>query len=227
MNLVPLRTVHGQLDLLGPWLAPLGLRLLMAWEFIESGWMKVQGENWFADIQGDFPLPFNLLPPDLNWTLAQGTELVAGACLLLGLGTRLAAASLLAVTVVATAAVHWPMMYEGLNGLVMGYAITDQGSGNFKLPMLFIAMLLPLLFGGAGRLSLDAWLASRSAPATGATHLHPMSLPVLLAAAAVLLGWLEPVVGGVCALAALAATAVALKRRTTRGAGGPSVRIQQ
>ncbi len=41
----------------------------------------------------------------------------------------------------------------------MGYAITDQGFGNFKLPVLFMAMLLPLIFTGAGRLSVDAWLA--------------------------------------------------------------------
>ena len=216
-----LRAVHGQLDLLAPWVAPLGLRLLLAWEFFEAGWMKWHGENWFADIQADFPLPFNLLPPDLNWTLAAVTELVAGVCLLLGLGTRLAAATLLAVTVVATAAVHWPMMYEGLDGLLMGYAITDQGSGNFKLPLLFVAMLLPLLFGGAGRLSVDGWLAARRAPTLLSPYLHPATLPALLTATAMLLALLEPVAGGLCALAALAITAVAIRQRRRRGAGGP------
>ena len=215
----PLRAVHGQLDLIAPWIAPLGLRLLLAWEFMEAGWMKWRGENWFAEIQTDFPFPFDRLPPDLNWTLAASTELVAGACLLLGLGTRVAAASLLAVTVVATAVVHWPAMYEGLDGLLMGYAITDQGSGNFKLPLLFAVMLLPLLFGGAGRLSADAWLASRGVPAAVPRRLLPATVPVLLAAAAVLVAWLEPVAGGVCALGAFAAAAVAISQRSKQGAG--------
>ncbi len=39
-----------------------------------------------------------------------------------------------------------------------GHAISDQGYGNFKLPVLFMAMLLPLVFTGAGRLSVDALL---------------------------------------------------------------------
>lgn len=221
------RAIHGQLDLLAPWLAPLGLRVLLAWEFIEAGWMKWQGENWFAEIRMDFPFPFDLLPPDLNWTLAAATELLAGTCLLLGLGTRVAAASLLAVTVVATAAVHWPMTYEGLGGLLMGYAITDQGSGNFKLPLLFVAMLLPLLFGGAGRVSADAWLASRATSAPVAPRLHPATLPILLAAVAVLVAWLEPVAGGVFALGAVAAAAVAISQRSKQAQGSLSARIQR
>ena len=63
------------------------------------------------------------------------------------------------LTVVATYAVHWPMHWDSLGELAMGYAISDQGFGNFKLPALFMAMLLPLLFNGAGRLSVDAWVA--------------------------------------------------------------------
>ncbi|MGM3293704.1 hypothetical protein, partial [Escherichia coli] len=58
-----------------------------------------------------------------------------------------------------TYAVHWPMQWDTLGELAMGYAISDQGFGNFKLPALFMAMLLPLLFTGAGKLSVDAVLA--------------------------------------------------------------------
>ncbi|MNT00210.1 hypothetical protein D3C72_1346340 [compost metagenome] len=54
---------------------------------------------------------------------------------------------------------HWPAEWGSLGDLAMGYAISDQGFGNFKLPLLFMAMLLPLLFTGAGRLSVDAVLA--------------------------------------------------------------------
>lgn len=82
--------------------------------------------------------------------MATWFELLGAACLLLGFGTRFAAASLLVLTVVATYAVHLPAEWGSLGDLAMGYAISDQGFGNFKLPLLFMAMLLPLLFTGAG-----------------------------------------------------------------------------
>lgn len=44
---------------------------------------------------------------------------------------------------------------------MQGYVFTDQGYGNFKLPVLFIGMLLPLLLLGPGRLSVDAWIRCR------------------------------------------------------------------
>ena len=159
MNLPILAATRSQLDRLAPWLAPLGLSLLLAWEYLESGREKLQGQNWFADLQDAFPFPFNQVPAALNWQLATWFELVGAACLLFGFGTRLAAASLLVLTVVATYAVHWPMQWDTLGELAMGYAISDQGFGNFKLPALFMAMLLPLLFTGAGKLSVDAVLA--------------------------------------------------------------------
>ncbi len=36
-----------------------------------------------------------------------------------------------------------------------GYVITSKGAGNFKLPLLFIVILLPLVFHGGGKISLD------------------------------------------------------------------------
>jgi putative oxidoreductase len=76
-----------------------------------------------------------------------------------GLFTRFAAYSLLILTFVATAAVHWPDMIAMWSDLAKGYAITDKGFGNFKLPLLFVVMLLPLIFQGPGKLSLDFVLA--------------------------------------------------------------------
>ncbi|MOA70411.1 hypothetical protein D3C78_1992730 [compost metagenome] len=62
---------------------------------------------------------------------------------------------------VAIAAVHWPVHWSGLAELAQGYVITDQGFGNFKLPLIYLVALLPLLLKGAGRLSLDYWLRAR------------------------------------------------------------------
>ena len=143
----------------GETIPPLVLRLIMGWEFWESGIEKLHGENWFADIQQRFPFPFDRIPAGFSWTLSTWTEIVGAVLLWIGLGTRVAAFSLLFVTFVATAAVHWPDMWTMWSDLAKGYAITDMGHGNFKLPLLFAVMLLPLLFNGAGKASLDHLLA--------------------------------------------------------------------
>ncbi len=151
----------------GDYVWPLILRLIMTWEFLESGFVKLNGSNWFADIpwaawQKGFPIPFSLIPVELNWFLATWGELVLGVMLLLGLFTRFTAISLIIVTGVATAAVHWPAEWNSLAELWSGYAITSKGAGNFKLPLLFVVMLLPLVFYGGGKLSLDQLLLGLS-----------------------------------------------------------------
>ncbi|HEU4664718.1 MAG TPA: DoxX family protein [Dokdonella sp.] len=148
-----------RLDGAGETLPPFVLRLIMGWEFWESGLEKLHGENWFADIQQRFPFPFDQLPAGFSWTLSTWTEILGAVLLWLGLGTRIAAFALLFVTFVATAAVHWPDMWSMWSDLAKGYAIKDMGHGNFKLPLLFAVMLLPLIFGGAGKFSLDRLLS--------------------------------------------------------------------
>ena len=148
-----------RLDGLGRWLAPLGLRLILAWEFWEAGREKFSGSNWFMNIKDQFPFPFNLAPADLSWTMATWFELIGALALLLGLATRFFAFSLLVLTVVATAAVHWPDNWMMFSDLIQGYAITDKGHGNYKLPLIFFVMLLPLVLHGPGKLSLDALIA--------------------------------------------------------------------
>jgi putative oxidoreductase len=144
----------------GDYLWPLVLRVIMFWEFWESGITKLHGNNWFADIpwadwQKGFPWPFDLVPTDLNWLAATWGELVFSVMLLLGLFTRFTAVSLLIITVVATAAVHWPAQWGTLAELWNGYVITSKGAGNYKLPLLFVVILLPLVFYGGGKISLD------------------------------------------------------------------------
>jgi putative oxidoreductase len=157
----PLKSVFARLDHLGGWSADLPLRLFLAWEFFEAGVEKWNGQNWFEHIQSALPFPFNLLPADLNWQLSMWVELIAPLLLLLGLGTRLASTVLIVLTIVAIAAVHWPAHWSSLAELAMGYSISDKGFGNYKLPLIYLVALLPLLLRGAGRLSLDALLRNR------------------------------------------------------------------
>ncbi|HPH05791.1 MAG TPA: DoxX family protein [Methylotenera sp.] len=138
---------------------PLFLRLILAWEFGEAGFEKLHGTNWFADIA--FPFPFNLLPPDISWGMATFFEIVGAFALAFGVATRFFTVSLLILTVVAIASVHWPEHWSNLSELLKGYRIVDEnqdGFGNYKLPLIYMVMFLPLLFGGAGKLSVDYWL---------------------------------------------------------------------
>ncbi len=138
--------------------APLLLRLPVAYEFLDAGLEKLSGENWFADLA--FPFPINLLPPDVSWELSMGLEIIAPIALILGWATRFFSFALIILTIVAIAVVHWPAEWHTLAQLWQGYAITDQGYGNYKLPLMYLFMLTSLLFSGSGRLSLDAWLES-------------------------------------------------------------------
>lgn len=147
-------------DWLGVWLPGLLLRLILAWEFGEAGWAKWHGENWFAELH--FPFPFNLLPADVNWNIAMSFELLGALALILGMFTRFFSLSLMVVTLVAIASVHWPEHWIDLSTLWIGYRFEDvdgDGLGNYKLPLLYLVMLLPLLCNGAGRLSVDACLS--------------------------------------------------------------------
>lgn len=135
-------SVINLLDHIGEFLPQLGLRLLLAWEFGESGLEKLHGDNWFADIQNAFPFPFNLVPVNISWQISMWSELLGAAGLAAGLGTRFWAISLLILDLSAWASVH----------AGNGYNVCNNG---FKLPLIYLVMLLPLLFSGPGKLSLD------------------------------------------------------------------------
>lgn len=156
MNNVILRSFN-TIDAIGLWLGLLSLRVLLGWDYFESGLEKFRGANWFADIQERFPFPFSVVPPEISWQMATWFELLGGVALVLGLATRFFSLSLIVLTVVAIAAVHWPDNWRSFAELMQGYVFTDNGQGNFKLPVLFIGMLLPLLLLGPGKLSVDAW----------------------------------------------------------------------
>jgi len=136
-------TVFNKLDGIGAWLSMLPLRLLLAWEFWESGVEKLNGDNWFAQIQDDFPFPFNVIPTDFSWFISTWSELLGAIALVVGLGTRFTAATLIILDIVAWASVH----------AGNGYNVCDNG---YKLPLIYLMMLIPLLLSGPGKASLDA-----------------------------------------------------------------------
>jgi putative oxidoreductase len=140
----------GFVDGIGAWLPNLAIRWLLAYEFWESGLVKLRGENWFMEIQDQFPFPFNIVPPQISWQLATWTELAGPVMLVLGLGTRFASAALVILTIVAWASVH----------AGNGYNVCNNG---YQLPLMYLVLFLPLLFQGPGKLSADYWIRKRYA----------------------------------------------------------------
>jgi putative oxidoreductase len=204
----------------GDYLWPLALRLILFWEFWEAGIGKFRGENWFveipwADWQQGFPWPFSTLPMEVNWLAATWGELIFSTLLLVGLFTRFAAVSLIVITAVATAAVHWPAEWASLPALWQGYVITPDGAGNYKLPLLFIVMLLPLVFYGGGRLSLDQLLLVLSGRSSYVTDRFGdgIAAALLFAIVGIATVFVEPAWGLTCfVIAALLGLTPSLRR---------------
>jgi putative oxidoreductase len=229
MNLTATRAIGlwhsltARLDGAGETIPALILRLIMGWEFWESGLEKLHGDNWFADIQSQFPFPFDIIPANISWGIATWFELIGAVMLWLGLGTRLFAFVLLFLTFVATAAVHWPSMWTMWSDLAKGYAITDMGHGNFKLPLLFAVMLLPLIFSGGGKLSLDHLIARLAGmPAHRALYGAP-TWAIAAATLAIPFLMLVPTLGIALLVLALA-LAVAGRRGPAQRATGQNAR---
>lgn len=157
------RSIVAILEPAGDWVALLPIRLLMAYEFGKAGIGKFKASEtlwgdvpaWFERSLENFPFPIHLFSPSFNWFMVTWVEILGGIALALGLFTRFWAFSLIVVTWVAIVGVHFPDDWSSLSELWKGYAVTNKGFGNFRIPLLFLVMLLPLVFKGAGKLSLD------------------------------------------------------------------------
>jgi putative oxidoreductase len=126
------------------WIPALLSRLAMAGEFIPSGWSNLHSLPKMTAYFESLHIP----APRFNAVASGMTELVAGVLLLVGLGTRFAAASLIAVMAVAivTAKIH-----EGtVNSIDTFLYLAEPG---------YVVILVWLVFHGGGRASLDARLA--------------------------------------------------------------------
>lgn len=149
-------SVISVLNNLAPFIPLLLLRLVLAWEFGESGLEKLHGANWFEELT--LPFPFNLLSAETNWALSTWFELAGAVALFIGIATRFFSVSLMVITTVAILSVHWPEHFNSISEFLKGYRLLDEdgdGLGNYKIPVIYLVMLLPLLFNGAGKLSLD------------------------------------------------------------------------
>jgi len=137
-----------QLDAWAGSLLSLAIRLYVGWAFFKAGLTKI--EDWDTTLflfQDEYQVP--ILPPELAAWMGTLGELVLPVLLFAGLFSRPAALGLFVVN--AMAVLSYPALFE----FECPAAIQDH--------FYWGALLLVLVAFGPGRLSLDAWLASRGA----------------------------------------------------------------
>ena len=128
------------------WIGPLLLRLVFGWFWLETGWAKLHNLEFFAGRFVEWGIPW----PMLSATVSGATDLIGGALLISGLGTRLAAIPMIVNMLVALAVVVLP-------------TITTFNEFVELDEVLYVCVLFWLLMAGPGKASLDHVLARRFA----------------------------------------------------------------
>ena len=149
-NLAIPRAFHRLLSTDAGW-GPLALRLPIGIIFVAHGAQKLFGAfgGYGLDGTGQFMASLGLTPGYLMALLAGSAEFFGGLALLFGVLVRPAAAALAFAMLVAILSVH------------IGHGLFLANNG-YEFGLALLAASASLLITGAGRLSVDAWLARRA-----------------------------------------------------------------
>lgn len=132
------------------WVGPFVVRLTLGLVFVVAGWGKLHSLDQVTEFFDSLHIP----APYLNAVFVSSVELVGGAMLLAGFGTRIAAMFLVVVMAVAI----WTAKRPDLHGVV------DLAT---TIEFTYLAAFMWLMVAGAGRASLDYAVARRCC---GPTH---------------------------------------------------------
>lgn len=134
------------------------LRSYVSWQFLKSGWLKLQ--DWETTrflFEEEYRVP--LLSPPVAAVIGTAGEIVLPVLLMAGLLGRYAALGLSAVNILAVVAYAHVLTSEGF----------EAALGQHYFWGLMLATLLVL---GPGRLSVDAMLEGRGRPSSPGTPLR-------------------------------------------------------
>ena len=133
------------------WLGPLAARLVVGWVFLWSGWTKLHNLPKMIENFQSWGIPH----PEILTPFVSGVEFFGGLLLLLGLFTRIAAAPLAIVMIVAIVSAKWDQV-DSLETL-LGFEETA-----------YLALFGWLAVAGPGPVSLDhvlqRWFGSDTKP---------------------------------------------------------------
>jgi len=150
---------------IGPWAvlaryAPLVLRLIVGFGFMEHGYAKLaRGPEDFTQILHALGMPF---PELLAWSTIL-VELFGGAAILLGAFVTLASIPMAIVLLVAIFTVHLPYGFSSIKLQAVTAAGARFGQPGYETDLLYLACLVALVLGGAGPWSVDGVIEKRRA----------------------------------------------------------------
>jgi putative oxidoreductase len=132
--------------------APLPLRLIVGYGFMEHGFAKLsRGPEAFATILHAIGVP----APHLMAWLTILTELIGGVAVLLGAFVPIVSLPMAAVLFAAMLTVHLPYGFSSIKLLSVTSGRAQFGPPGYELDLLYLACLAALVFGGPGPMAID------------------------------------------------------------------------
>ena len=138
--------------------APLPLRLIIGYGFMAHGWAKLsRGPAGFAKLLEQIGTP---LPGVMAW-VSTFTEILGGLAILAGAFVAAVSVPLIVMMLVAMFTVHLRYGFSAINTIGLTADGPQFGPPGYEVNLLYIAGLLALILGGAGRWSIEGWLTPR------------------------------------------------------------------
>src|SRR5262245_732668 len=138
--------------------APLPLRLVIGFGFVEHGWAKLsRGPAGFARLLEQIGAP---LPEATAW-VSTFIEILGGLAILAGAFVAVVSIPLIIMMLVAMLTVHLSYGFSAINTIEVTADGPQFGPPGYEVNLLYIAGLLALILQGAGPFSINRLLARR------------------------------------------------------------------
>jgi putative oxidoreductase len=138
--------------------APLPLRLIVGFGFVEHGYLKLsRGPDVFAAVLQALGVP---APHFMAWVTIV-TELLGGLAVAMGAFVTLVSVPLLMLLLVSIFTVHLPFGFSSIKLLAVTAAGPQFGKPGYETSLLYIACLTALVLGGPGPLAVDTLVRLR------------------------------------------------------------------
>jgi putative oxidoreductase len=132
--------------------APIPLRLIVGYGFMEHGYAKLsKGPDAFAAILQAMGVPS---PHFMAWSTIL-VELLGGFAVILGAFVAIVSVPMAAVLLVALFKVHLPYGFSSIKLMAVTAAGAKFGPPGYEVNLLYLACLAALVMGGAGPLAID------------------------------------------------------------------------
>ena len=132
--------------------APIPLRLIVGYGFMEHGYAKLsKGPDAFAAILQAMGVPN---PHFMAWSTIL-IELLGGFAVILGAFVAIVSVPMAAVLLVALFKVHLPYGFSSIKLMAVTAAGAKFGPPGYEVNLLYLACLAALVMGGAGPLAID------------------------------------------------------------------------